>query len=126
DPQQNDCAFNYYKQFKPSANVVKQPPIKLDCRNAVLWRDNHCFAADRGTEYDWMQFLWYVNTVTSAKSSMAALSSIHMKACGNTKCDSPITWSALRSAAETHYGAASPKYLWFHDAGDAFGVDEDQ
>ena len=89
------------------------PPIKVDCRNAIRWRDNNCYMAEAGTEYDWMQFLWNVNTVSQNKSSMAALERIYLEA-RNGRCSGPnLTWARMRRGAETSYGnRQDPKYRY--------------
>jgi hypothetical protein len=102
----------------------------VSCRSAVRWRDNQCFDATKGTEYDWMQFFWNVNTVTTSKSSLNQISDIHIEACGGTCDDSAapdLTWSLLEQGALDYYGdAQDPRYQHWEDTGDATGVDEDQ
>jgi len=61
-----DCPFNYYKQFNAFlffGTAVVQPPVHLDCKEVVMWRDTFCFQAQGATEYDWLNFLWNVHTV---------------------------------------------------------------
>lgn len=131
DASQNDCSFNYYKEFYLGPNNVVGPPYQIDCRNAVLWRDNNCFKADRGTEYDWLQFFWNLNTVGSDKLSFDDIEAVFDTACGGTcstgSYEVTVTWPLLRQGALDHYGSIQdPRFLYFEQSGDLFGVDEDQ
>jgi hypothetical protein len=77
--------------------------VKVSCRNAVKWRNNHCFGDTYGVEYDWMQFLWNVNTVSADKSTMADLQAIYEGACGGSCSGSALTWDALNGGAAAYY-----------------------
>ncbi|MBI4705435.1 MAG: hypothetical protein HY744_30440 [Deltaproteobacteria bacterium] len=122
-----DCHFNYYKEFLDEDHVKHPPPYDVGCRNAVKWRDKQCFHAAMGTEYDWMQFYWNVNTVGSNTTSMKNLYAIYKSACGGwCSSEDDVTWEVLRSAAASHYGPSDPKYIRFRDDGDDFSVDEDK
>src|SRR4029079_4258089 len=52
----NTCLFRYYTQFRNDHATVSPPPFNASCSTFVNWCDNHCFAAQGGTEFDWMQF----------------------------------------------------------------------
>jgi len=124
---QSDCTYNYYKEFMEPGGVVKQPPYKVNCKAATKWRDNYCFSGSRGTEYDWLQFFWNLNTVSANKLPLGDIGAIHLGSCGGN-CETlnmGVDWLSLRTAAENHYGGAlQPKALYFTNTGDAFGVDE--
>ncbi len=123
----SDCKYNYYKEFKEGPNQEFDPPYEVDCRTAVRWRDNNCFKSARGTEYDWLQFLWNVNTVSTNKISLDGIRAIHEEACNGGCSDVNVSWSLLRQAAQDHYGSiGNPQYVHFNQSGDNFGVDEDQ
>ncbi len=124
----NDCSYNYYKEFNVTQNgYVESPPYQVDCRNAVRWRDNKCFKAPRGTEYDWMQFFWNVNTVGANKSSLDDIKDIHLEACDGLCWGKQVSWSLLRGGALDHFGSIQdPRFAQFEQTGDLFGVDEDQ
>ena len=64
------CSFAYYKPFQADGALTQPPPVVLDCKNPVKWRDNECFQATSGTEYDWLQFFWNVNAVGSNTSTV--------------------------------------------------------
>lgn len=106
---------------------MMEPPYNVDCRNPIRWRDNHCFDATAGTEYDWMQFYWNVTNVGMDTITINDLFSIYVGACSPGYCEpgDNVTWSALDNAAVGWLGVANPKYLKFADSGDTFGVDED-
>jgi hypothetical protein len=130
----NDCVFTYYKDFRyPDGRGGYQdqkPPNVTDCRTAVQWRDNQCFGATWGTEYDWMQFFWNTNTVGADTSSMQDLFAIYQIACNGsptTKCaGEAVAWDDLLQAAETYHGIGSAKWLVFKDNGDDYSVDHDK
>ena len=128
DASGNDCTYNYYKEFNVTQNgYVESPPYQVDCRNAVRWRDNKCFKAIRGTEYDWMQFFWNVNTVGANKSSLDDIKDIHLEACDGLCWGKQVSWSLLRGGSLDHFGSPlDPEFIYFSDSGDVFGVDEDQ
>jgi hypothetical protein len=130
-----DCSFNYYKEFRELGGVVKLPPHKVDCQAATRWRDNQCFASDRGTEYDWLQFFWNLNTVGVNKIGLSAIGQFHINACNGYFCDNgpdaiafSVNWPGLRDGALQYYGgnATDPKFLNFLAQSDALGVDETQ
>ncbi|MBL9027190.1 MAG: hypothetical protein JNL21_33655, partial [Myxococcales bacterium] len=129
DAAGNDCSYNYYKEFNVTQNgYIESPPYQVDCRNAVRWRDNKCFKALRGTEYDWMQFFWNVNTVGSNKLSLDDIQDIHLEACNGSCTSVNVSWSLLRQGALDHFNGDStnPQFLNFSNRGDDFGVDEDK
>lgn len=126
DENGNDCDFNYYKQFNAFlffGTAVVQPPVHLDCRTEVRWRDTFCFHSQVSTEYDWLNFLWNVNTVGNNASSMDDLFAIWKIA---LQSSSNPSWAIMKSAAGAHFGTSSPKYSRFVAAADDFGVDDDK
>jgi hypothetical protein len=121
-----DCDFSYYKQFNAFllvATAVVQPPVHLDCREQVRWRDTFCYAQGMSTEYDWLGFLWNVNTVGTNTVSLTDLFEIWKLA---NQASSTITWAQLQTAAATHLGAGSAKYTKFVADADKLGVDGDR
>lgn len=134
-----DCKFNYYKEFRVQGGNIVGPPFNADCRNAVKWRDSFCDDSNvlHGTEWDWLQFLWNVNTVGSNKSAVGELFDIWKRACGtypNACADAyQLLWNHtnqttpdLLAGVEAQYGATNPKYQKFVDDGFAFGVDDQE
>lgn len=62
DPDDSSCRFSYYKEYLSTSNTVYDPPVNINCGGAYRWMENRgCAQADRGTEYDWMNFLWALN-----------------------------------------------------------------
>ncbi|NUO49453.1 MAG: hypothetical protein HOV80_11410 [Polyangiaceae bacterium] len=134
DPTESDCEYNYYKEFRNDDGSKTFPPMELDCRSPAKWRNNHCFNAERGTEYDWMQFFWSLNTVGANKISLNEIGLIHQTACGGYCTEGGVngephnfdmTWTELHDAAALHYGGLNEVHvIYLRNTGDAFGVSE--
>jgi hypothetical protein len=124
DPAGNDCKFNYYKDYIDGSSAVHKAPYSVDCRNAVKWRNHYCYQQERGTEHDWLQFFWNVDTVGTATSSIQELYDIYKIACGGSNCTlaNNVLWSDLAVAAQTKYGPLSDKNQQFSSYGDLFSV----
>jgi hypothetical protein len=45
-----------------SSYTVQQPPVAVNCKTPVKWLENQCLTANRGVEYDWMNFLYDINS----------------------------------------------------------------
>lgn len=127
-PSQSDCRFNYYKEFLHPDQSVSLPPVNTDCKTAVQWRDSFCFYPNVGTEFDWMQFYWNLNTAAVNRIHMQELYAIYAAACPNGNCNGiNVTWETLRAGAEAFYGSTNhPKYELFVNYGEQFAVDADQ
>jgi hypothetical protein len=125
DAAQSDCSFNYYKEFREPGGD-KQPPYKVNCKTAVKWRDNKCFNALRGTEYDWLQFYWNVNTVGVNKVPLDDISEFHTAACGGDCTSTFVDWLSLKAAALGYYAGdpLDPQFANWQTMGNTFGVDE--
>ena len=126
DPTSSSCTFTYYKQFLNANLTVSQPPVVKSCKNAIganpKWMVTNCDSVDEGTEYDWMLFLYAINTAAAfEKTDFASLRNIMRTACrANTieKCNfyyDSISWNGsngLLPAAQTVYGGtADPRYV---------------
>jgi len=160
---QNDCVFKYYKEFlnngcmpggatcgdvTEDGQAFKRttPPLPLSCNEAVRWRNRICLPtgtssasalAGMGTEYDWMEFLWAVNTRgdTGSKITMGDLTSVYSTACTgnadnvNHPCAGELlSWVAtpisrgLVDGATLLFGANDPRFRQFTNLGDTNGV----
>lgn len=122
---QSDCAFVYYKDVEFLS--IEPPPVEVDCKYQMKWMENFCLASDQGTEWDWMAFLYDVNTApASARSTIDDLGAIYVASCGGSLCETGNDqghWSTLDGAAFTYYGGlGSAKYSRFVTASDNFGV----
>jgi hypothetical protein len=119
-----DCGFGYYKEFMGPDNVVRQPPVAIDCKAQVKWLQNYCVAPDRGVEYDWLNFLYDINTSpASQRTTLPDLWQIYLGACSPPDCEvEDVKWIPLRDAAAVHYGLSTPKYARFIQSGSDFGV----
>jgi hypothetical protein len=89
----------------------------------------HCYDPSKpiGVEWDWLNFFWGVNankTPTSQRTYMQHLYEIQKVACGGKMCTSTdeITWNKLLEGAKQVHGLGSPRYGYFQDMGDVYGV----
>lgn len=139
DAAGSDCKFNYYKEFRLVTGEPWGPPYNANCRSPSLWRDTFCtdsVHSQHGTELDWLQFFWNVNTVGSSTSHITNLYAIWKRACVTypASCQDQIkllwndpninNWDLLRGA-ETQYGSVlDPRYQKFFNDGSITGVDD--
>lgn len=124
-PAGSDCTFVYYKEFKNPDGSVSSPPLARDCKAHVHWMENYCLAANAGTEQDWMNFLYNVNTVSANRTMMNDLANIYVSACGGSLCNwsDNAYWEQLRAAAQTYYGGPlDARYLHFVNTASSTGV----
>ena len=79
---------------------LEHPPVKVDCKYQIRWMENFCPANNQGTEWDWMGFLYDVNTApVSSRSTIDDLGAIYVALCGGDHCDPNLDqghWSTLR------------------------------
>lgn len=67
EPTTSPCRFDYYKEFLLASGVEEGPPYRFDCSLWPRWMENQgCADDDRGTEYDWMSFLYALTRGTAA------------------------------------------------------------
>jgi len=122
--EQSDCAFGYYKEFMDSSYTVQQPPVAVSCKTPVKWLENQCLTANRGVEYDWMNFLYDINSAPSSqRTSLSNLWQVYLTACSPPECESEnLSWSALDNGAKAYYGTNNLRYLKLVASGSNFGV----
>jgi hypothetical protein len=103
---------------------VHDPPVSIDCKAQVKWLENYCLAADRGVEYDWLDFIYDVNTAPiSARTRLADLWQIYLGACTPPDCElDDVKWVSLKDAALAYYSQNDPRYIRFLASGSNFGV----
>lgn len=136
DPTSASCTFAYYKKFKNPDLTVTSPPVVKSCKNAIgsnpKWMITYCDGTDKGTEYDWMLFLYAINTSAGTdKTTFASLRDIMKTMCsGSTsfKCtdNDAVTWNGvkgMRPAAEAVYGGTlGARYIKFANTAVDTGV----
>lgn len=137
DPSSSSCEFTYYKRFRTSPTTVLDPPIVLSCKNAIgsnpKWMITNCDSTNEGIEYDWMLFLYGINTAnTTERTTVNNLSDIYKVMCNGSlsyKCSyygPATTWNGtngMRNAAESYFGGATDaRYLKFNNTGTDTGV----
>ncbi len=122
--EQSDCGFGYYKEFMNTSYVVEQPPVAVNCKAPVKWLENQCLTANRGVEYDWMNFLYDINSAPSGqRTTLAGLWQVYLTACSPPECEGEnLSWAALDNAAKAQYGQFDPRYLRLALSGNNFGV----
>ncbi len=128
DPTQSNCWWAYYKNFATGFfGQVLDPPLSRDCYNPPKWRNTRCFQATRGTEYDWQLFYWNINNRGTATTLTSDLWQIYQGVCGGG-CSQfgPVTWPALKNAAESYFAAQPLHAAHFVSWGANAGVDETQ
>jgi outer membrane protein assembly factor BamB len=102
DRSDPDCRFVYYKEFfgetclgrNPedclpetvfrNTGIKTLPPFGVPCDQPIKWRNRRCpisEAAEFGTELDWLQFLYSLNTAGSLASPMADVWAIYRHTC---------------------------------------------
>lgn len=130
---QSNCSYVYYKEFLEEGGggflTVSAPPVAVNCYEQRRWMENYCLASSRGTEWDWMNFYWKVNTTGgTAKSTVTQLHEIYRKACQThpANCDFTRTvhWTQALNGAYLYYGSnyLNPGYLHFANRGNDHGV----
>jgi hypothetical protein len=120
----SDCRVVHPKAFREDSGAVVGPPYPADCRSHIRWMENHCTQADRGVEWDWVNFFWNWHTVSSDKATMADIYDVIWNAC-TAGCQSweTILWSGLRNAAIGKWGISGPKFIYFDTEAGSNGVD---
>jgi hypothetical protein len=119
-----DCKMGHPKRFRNDDGTISEPPIPADCRSNVTWMENHCNQASSGVEWDWMNFFWTWNTVSTSKASMPEIYDVTTRACGGAPCSYSdyIYWTDYNAAALAKWGIGSAKYTHFSTTGDEKGV----
>jgi hypothetical protein len=125
DQAGTNCAFGYYKEFRNAAGVVLTPPVAINCQTAVKWMENRgCAAPNRGTEYDWMNFLWDVNAPISGGVTLTRYWQLMRDACGGA-CGGggTFTWASFAAAVDAAPDLSATQKWYLNALGIVHGVD---
>lgn len=122
DPEQSSCRFSYYKEFLSTSGTVLAPPVNINCGGAYRWMESRgCAAPDRGTEYDWMNFLWTVNKTSTL--ALDELWDVLRDSCGGGCGSQTISWPNIQAAVLASPDLTTSQKNSFAFAAAAFGVD---
>lgn len=123
-PSESACQFVYYKNMRIPFLAIISAPVPVTCTSQVKWLENTCLAADRGVEWDWMNWMHNVNIAPSGSvSSIGDVADVFVRACGGTSCTGLTpTPGQLITAARTKYGLGSPKALRLENAVNNYGA----
>lgn len=118
----SQCTFVYYKNFRTDDGTINRPPFARSCSTPVKWLENHCVAAARGVEWDWLNF-WRAAATDPNSTRMNDLFNILPRACGSGGCGSHApSFADMVSAANAYYGPNDPRARTFNNLGNANGV----
>lgn len=94
------------------------------CTAKVTWLENTCLEANRGVEWDWLNWKRSVTMAPATeRTSMDDMALIYKQACGGFRCTGQtVTPAQLIAAAQVKYGALSPRYLRFIADVNAYGA----
>jgi len=139
---QSNCTFAYYKEFLEDGAPVGSPtppPVAKSCFTQVRWLDAlhpdsngvpaSCVAANRGVEWDWMNFYWSLRNKggSSSSYSYAQLASVYRQACGGVACTngtpaSSLNFSNVQAAANAVFGPTNARATFWSTNATNFGV----
>jgi hypothetical protein len=113
-PGSATCKFVYYKETIDTG-VTLTPPVAIDCNVQAKWLETKCLEADRGVEWDWMNWKRAVGVAPVAQqTNVTELADIYKRACGGVSCANLNPSAAqLIAAARTKYGVGTPKASLF-------------
>lgn len=121
----NDATFPYYKDVKWLDYQVYPPPFAIPAYGWGQWMEQFCNGTNEGTEFDWLNFYYWVNRRTADAFTLSDYRALYRNACGGSNCTTSqdTTWTSLKTAANNVWGSGSTKAAFFRAQGDAFGVD---
>ncbi|MGH7271509.1 MAG: hypothetical protein ACREJ3_13850, partial [Polyangiaceae bacterium] len=164
DPQSPTCEFVYYKEFLrpdstpcptgrtciagplskvlpngvqvtiPAGFHAEVPPLGVDCRQAVKWRNRQCTVGGDfsvlGTEYDWMGFFYNMNTIdlpAGTRYAMTDLNATYIASCAPaTSCSrAQPDYMSLLMGDESHFGMNDRRSVRFRSSATTYGVSLD-
>jgi hypothetical protein len=129
DTSQTTAIFPYYKkQIHDNGNFVNLPPVHHQVlpTTKYRWMENECNGtmAGRGTEMDWLSFLYYVNTQTANKYTLTELMTLmrSTSVCNGACTDSDkVTYAKMVQGVDAQTWSAAKKNH-FKNNGTPFGV----
>ena len=121
----NDAIFPYYKEVLWTDGLVYWAPIAMPAYGWGQWMEQFCPGSNEGTEFDYMNFYYWINRRTSDAFSISQISSVYRSACGGANCNGSqqTTWSSLYTAVGSVFGNTSTKAAYWRNQAGAFGVD---
>jgi hypothetical protein len=119
--------FPYYKEIWLADNWILPAGWPISLPSPTKWMETNCNSNGRGTEFDWMEFLYALHTVSSNQFTLANFDSMWNEACDGTcvwtaDVNDTIWWSQLSQAVDSYWGASSAKAGYFRDTADIYGV----
>jgi hypothetical protein len=140
EPDLGGCGFGYYKEFLwPSGQCPPgktctpapggerdDPPVAVSCKAPALWRNRHCGVPSMATEFDWMSYLWNLDTVAPPGSAippigLTGIYGVYTQACGGN-CDGQVSFEEFAAGAEGLYGPLDPRRDHVVELGKDHGV----
>lgn len=125
DQEESSCRFSYYKEFLTTSNTVKSPPVSVNCASPVQWMESRgCAAPNHGTEYDWMNFLWVLNS--SDTLSMPEFFDVMRAACspsGGGCGGGSFDYVDLEAAVQNSSALTSSQKAGFDFVAAVYGID---
>lgn len=127
---QSDATYPYYKNLVNSNGVGFQPPPVA--HNVVpatryRWMETKCNSAmaQRGTEMDWLGFIYNLLNKTTNAYLFADLRTVmrSLPVCNGTCAGQNVTWAMMSSGVNAQAGFPLAKKQHFTDRGIDFGVD---
>lgn len=107
----NACESVYYKNVSTGFFVL-DAPVPVSCHAKVQWLENACLEANRGVEWDWMNWMRAVNVGSPAsRLTTADVGSLFVQACGGDCSGKEPTPAQLILAGRILYGVGSDKAL---------------
>lgn len=126
DLDDSTCRFTYYKEFLMTSNTVDPPPVFVSCNSATRWMERRgCAGEDRGTEWDWMNFLWVINQ--SGTLTLPELFDVMQEACrpgGGGGCHgATFDYADIQAAVDNSTTLTSSQKSGFNWTAAVYGVD---
>jgi hypothetical protein len=114
------CKFVYYKEVRDGA-VIRKPPFAVNCATPALWMESNCLLADRGVEWDWLNWQRAMDVSTN-RIDNRDFAAVYASVCGGACGSSSPTVAQMKAAAVSVFGAG-PKATAFARLAADFGTD---
>lgn len=116
NPTGGNCNFVYYKeQALPETGATLSAPVPVSCTQQVKFLETRCLEADRGIEWDWMNWMRSATTGTNAITE-AELAAVMARSCGGNCYLKNPTSTQIIAASVVEFGATTPKQLKVENA----------
>jgi hypothetical protein len=111
NPSGGNCNFVYYKeQALPETGATLSAPVPVSCTQPVKYLETRCLEADRGIEWDWMNWMRSATTGTNAITE-AELAAVMARSCGGNCYLKNPTPDDIIAASKVEFGAQTPKQI---------------